>query len=279
MRHAWATLGGDRQLRLDRVWIANVGFAIIPANGAFAIAIAIAFALGCVSLAASAPRALSLAARPMLRFLLVLLSVTESGAVRPNNALERRRAALCVQAATAMWTAASSVRLWASNADEEDLIDMLVLIAGETLIRRQLFVPGEMRFSVGRLQSLFSQVHSFTDTVANVVANFRFQVHDLHRLRTGARKALRPPSHDRSTHSCARLPPHAGLRIPDILDGCVCADRQPADRGRPRVILRSGRALERSFIFATLIFSPPPFAMKKLSPLGRAANFLSSITV
>ena len=95
----------------------------------------------------------------MLRFLLVLLSVTECGAVRPNNALERRRAALCVQAATAMWTAASSVRLWASNADEEDLIDMLVLIAGETLIRRQLFVPGEMRFSVGRLQSLFSQVH------------------------------------------------------------------------------------------------------------------------
>ena len=48
MRQAWATLGGDRQLRLDRVWIANVGFAIIPANGAFAIAIAIAFALGCV---------------------------------------------------------------------------------------------------------------------------------------------------------------------------------------------------------------------------------------
>ena len=151
----------------------------------------------------------------MLRFLLVLLSVTECGAVRPNNALERRRAALCVQAATAMWTAASSVRLWASNADEEDLIDMLVLIAGETLIRRQLFVPGEMRFSVGRLQSLFSQVHSFTDTVANVVANFRFQAHDLHRLRTGARKALRPPSHGHSTHSCARLPPHSGLRIPD----------------------------------------------------------------
>lgn len=126
----------------------------------------------------------------MLRFLLVLLSVTECGAVRPNNALERRRAALCVQAATAMWTAASSVRLWASNADEEDLIDMLVLIAGETLIRRQLFVPGEMRFSVGRLQSLFSQVHSFTDTVANVVANFRFQVHDLHRLRTRCAQSL-----------------------------------------------------------------------------------------
>ena len=153
-----------------------MGFAIIPANGAFAIAIAIAFALGCVKFGRErAASSLSLAARPMLRFLLVLLSVTECGAVRPNNALERRRAALCVnvQAATAMWTAASSVRLWASNADEEDLIDMLVLIAGETLIRRQLFVPGEMRLSVGRLQSLFSQVHSFTDTVANVVANFQ----------------------------------------------------------------------------------------------------------
>ena len=154
------------------------------------------------------------------------VSVTECGAVRPNNALERRRAALCVQAATAMWTAASSVSLWASNADEEDLIDMLVLIAGETLIRRQLFVPGEMRFSVGRLQSLFSQVHSFTDTVANVVANFRFQAHDLHRLRTGARKALRPPSHGHSTHSCARLPPHSGLRIPDRFSAAIAKQSQ-----------------------------------------------------
>ena len=74
MRQAWATLGGDRQLRLDRVWIANVGFAIIPANGAFAIAIAIAFALGCVKFGRErAASSLSLAARPMLRFLLVLL--------------------------------------------------------------------------------------------------------------------------------------------------------------------------------------------------------------
>ena len=47
-----------------------------------------------------------------------------------------------------------------------------------------------------------------------------------------------------------------------------------------RAAKKNGRFFERNIIFfATLIFSPPPFAMKKPPPIGRAANFLSSIPV
>ena len=47
-----------------------------------------------------------------------------------------------------------------------------------------------------------------------------------------------------------------------------------------RAAKETGGFFERNIIFfVTLIFSPPPFAMKKPSPLGRAASFSSSIRV
>ena len=103
--------------------------------------------------------------------------------VRPHNHAERRRAQLCFQTATVLWT------LYGDSDEvqtETEMEDLLVYTAGETLIRRQLFLPGELRFSIGRLESLFSQVGSFTDTVMNIVGSFRFRIQDLARLRAGA---------------------------------------------------------------------------------------------
>ena len=79
-----------------------------------------------------------------------------------------------------------------------------------------------------------------------------------------------------STTHRRTLPDHVGYFSVTFSDGGEMEARRRRDGG---VILRSGRAVERNFIFTTLKFSPPPFAMKKKSPLGRAANFLSGIRV
>ena len=118
----------------------------------------------------------------------------------PTNRLERDQSAMCLSVARALWTAGPPLAFLALGSPEEqaaaltrdeELITTLLRVAAEPLLRRQFFVPGEARFSISTMNSLFSQISGFTGTVTNVYANFRFRLIDLHRLRLGD---TRPPS-------------------------------------------------------------------------------------
>ena len=162
----------------------------------------------------------------MARVLCFLLAAGTAHGTRPNNAADRASAQLCLQAAAGLFAASSRPLFWnqlyegsddeADGADEE-MMDILALAAGEVHIRRQIFVPGELRFTIARLESLFGMVHSFSDMVMNVVSNFRFRLSDLPRLRRGACQSPVPIS--RIVSRIISLRPsgvRAGLRIPDV---------------------------------------------------------------
>ena len=135
-----------------------------------------------------------------MRFLVVLcLAVAASAPTLAYTALERRQsidyfATAVVLAHThgprMLWSAASAYldngpRLAAVAAEG------LLMAAAEPFLRRHIYVPGELRFSFARLNSLLSSGGlNVGDVVSNVYSSFRFRLAHLPRLLD----ALRIPS-------------------------------------------------------------------------------------
>ena len=127
-----------------------------------------------------------------MRFLVVLcLAVAASAPTLAYTALERRQsidyfATAVVLAHThgprMLWSAASAYldngpRLAAVAAEG------LLMAAAEPFLRRHIYVPGELRFSFARLNSLLSSGGlNVGDVVSNVYSSFRFRLAHLPRL-------------------------------------------------------------------------------------------------
>ena len=133
----------------------------------------------------------------MLRLLPVLVLVATCKApTAPLVALERRRAEFLFQTATFLSVTAGSAAFWwhsghvLANGEvwEQEAMDLIVTAATEPLMRRLVFVPGELRFTFARLHSLFDDgTPAVTDCLANAFQATRFRVEDLPRLLIGLR--------------------------------------------------------------------------------------------
>ena len=133
----------------------------------------------------------------MLRLSCVLLLAAPCKApTAPLVALERRRAEFLFQTATFLSATAGSAAFWwhsghvlaNGEAWEQEAMDLIVTAATEPLMRRLVFVPGELRFTFARLHSLFDDgTPAVTDCLANAFQATRFRVEDLPRLLVGLR--------------------------------------------------------------------------------------------
>ena len=110
----------------------------------------------------------------MLRLSSVLLLAAPCKApTAPLVALERRRAEFLFQTATFLSVTAGSAAFWwhsghvlaNGEAWEQEAMDLIVTAATEPLMRRLVFVPGELRFTFARLHSLFDDGTPASDRV------------------------------------------------------------------------------------------------------------------
>ena len=110
----------------------------------------------------------------MLRLSSVLLLAAPCKApTAPLVALERRRAEFLFQTATFLSVTAGSAAFWWQSghvlangeAWEQEAKDLIVTAATEPLMRRLVFVPGELRFTFARLHSLFDDGTPASDRV------------------------------------------------------------------------------------------------------------------
>ena len=126
----------------------------------------------------------------------LLLAAPCTAPTAPLVALERRRAEFLFQTATFLSATAGSAAFWwhsghvlaNGEAWEQEAMDLIVTAATEPLMRRLVFVPGELRFTFARLHSLFDDgTPAVTDCLANAFQATRFRVEDLPRLLVGLR--------------------------------------------------------------------------------------------
>ena len=132
----------------------------------------------------------------LLRFLCAFLALVAAPGTQPHTALERRRSQMLFQTAAALAIAGGTRAFWRSqgyimargSSRQQEVVDLMLAAAAEPFLRRHVFVPGQLRFTFARLESLLHRGEfGPADTVLNSFQSTRFRLEDLPRLLLGLR--------------------------------------------------------------------------------------------
>lgn len=101
----------------------------------------------------------------------------------PHTALERRQAADYFFTGLMLAHERGPRLLWSTAAAYLEgghglAAESLLMLAAEPFLRRHIYIPGEVRFSLGRLESMFGFTEAF-DVISNVFSSFRFRFEHL----------------------------------------------------------------------------------------------------
>ena len=132
----------------------------------------------------------------LLRLLCAFLALVAAPGTQPHTALERRRSQMLFQTAAALAIAGGTRAFWRSqgyimargSSRQQEVVDLMLAAAAEPFLRRHVFVPGQLRFTFARLESLLHRGEfGPADTVLNAFQSTRFRLEDLPRLLSGLR--------------------------------------------------------------------------------------------